>query len=150
MGEVSACVVIYSAIIFNEGEGLAPLPFDPIIRALQNPKLYRLASLLDRLICWERRENDLKRGAVLTKSPTGDGSILPPRRERSWPTARSPLARLKPSSGEISRLGERALPLCVAACHQATLIVAAHPLSNSRIGRHERTTLAVPLAASGT
>lgn len=51
-----ACVVIYSAIIFNNGEGLAPLPFDPIIRTPQNPKLYRLASQLDPLICWERQK----------------------------------------------------------------------------------------------
>lgn len=56
VGRSFACVVIYSAIIFNNGEGLAPLPFDPIIRTAQNPKLYRLASLLDPLICRERQK----------------------------------------------------------------------------------------------
>lgn len=56
VGRSFACVVIYNAIIFNNGEGLAPLPFDPIIRTLQNPKLYRLASLLDSLIFWERQK----------------------------------------------------------------------------------------------
>lgn len=56
VGRSFACVVIYSAIIFNNGEGLAPLPFDPIIRTAQNPKLYRLASLLDPLICQERQK----------------------------------------------------------------------------------------------
>lgn len=56
VGRSFACVVIYSSIIFNNGEGLAPLPFDPIIRTPQNPKLYRLPSLLDPLICWERQK----------------------------------------------------------------------------------------------
>lgn len=134
LGEVSACVVIYSAIIFNEGEGLAPLPFDPIIRTLQNPKLYRLASLLDRLICWERRGgNDLKRGAVLrnlrqvTAAFRGSGANARGRRRGArW-------AHLKLLSGEISSLPKCALPFCVAAHRQATLIAAAHPFNHTHI-----------------
>lgn len=68
------------------------------------------------------------------------------RRESSWPTLRSLLAHLKLLSGEISRLGERALPFCGAVYHQAAFMVAARPFSSNLSGWGTWTSLSGPLA----
>lgn len=60
------------------------MPFDPIIRTPQNPKLYRLASLLDPLICWERQKltSNEALSCEISRQVT---AVIHGREENSWP-----------------------------------------------------------------